>query len=321
MRLLDLPSHEEFAYRSALGLGAFTVSSDYLYTVSGSRLIQTELRSARSLSVVLPFSDASPHEFARALILKNVLYLVSRESVWLFDGNMHLLRQREPLSVDFIFSEWICSFGEESACFFIPSEPGRIRRSRLIHRNGLCSAVWAHSSILFIGFENGKVYQISDLPEHISSDRPFDILMDGQATPSSAVSDGTSASGLDNTASIVSPTLLADVMEPILCMTGAGETLFFGTVSCAVVRLAVGASAFKYARLDRPARQIVSYQEHLVCSTGRSLVFLTDALEPAGLYRADFTIVDVAVRSGLLYVGYDCGLVISYTLAELLAGP
>lgn len=272
---IDFSEYKRFVYRCSPGLQAFSITSDFVYSVTCVGVTQTERHTAHTLTHHTSLSAV------KAIVHSDLFFIATSNSLFYFDGCLHLIGACLPLSVSFTTPDYICTISSNSITLFDPAKKMVCREFKIDGVTGLCSAVSVCGNRIFLGYESGKIYSIK-----ISND-------------------------------LIAPTLIHDFNEPILSITVDNNTVYAALLSSKLVKFQINTSSFKYTSLPAPPKKLLAYKSHLISYESSRILILNEDLKIIAFYISDHSIIDIIIDH-TLHIGFSNSLIIEYDIEDLI---
>lgn len=111
------------------------------------------------------------------------------------------------------------------------------------------------------------------------------------------------------------PVRVECVSLPMYRSRFSGEYAYVSTLLGKLVKTKREEPAFTYTEATAPLKKIVAYEDVLFGFEGCLIVVYNCGLKLLAFYTGPFAIVDIVV----LYVGYDCGIIVEYDITGITA--
>lgn len=269
--------HTLHVYRMFHSIESFAISDEFLYVFSSDQLYQSKLNTNLFLSFPINFTPF------QSFIHHNTLFLASKHHLFLFDGSLHLIANREPLSHSFPFLDIIYEFSSSKIKLINLHNKSVIKQINLPVNNGICAASCAADpSSLFLGFENGSIFLINNLLDLSSC---AELHLHTHPTNSSV-------------------TFIHKFNHPIISLVLHSSYLFISLFDHKLVRFDLSSSSFIYADINFIPNFICISPPFLLCSNSSCISILSLDLHILKSFHAVLPIKCIQLAGTLLYVGH-----------------
>lgn len=340
---IEISKYKIFTYRNSPALRFFSPTEKYLYTVTADRIIQTELHSNLNIACGISFEPVS------ILLHSDMIYIAAKDKFYYFDGDLVYLQPREPLSHNFLFKQYIITVDQQNIQFFntktkikehsvqllspkyyktSKSDPTRnlelADKSRINHKNGICSSSTVVGETVYLGFENGAVYEI-DMFERLLQLQEVVLVpeinnsFDDQTERLKITSDGFDQSLTSKKSFQEDPNIkcLIYTKEPIISLKHSNGSVFLSTIKSQIIKVYSKKGTEICKRLPEYARKLERYKEMIIFFSEAAVVFMNSNLKVLAIHRSDFNILGIEISESKLFIGYSNSLIIEHDMDKV----